>query len=254
MRVKVAFLPAQVPGLHGDVCIVVDVIRASTAIVSLFEAGCSRVFVSRSRADATRARAKAGDDSVICAEQDDGSAPAGYDHEPSPSVLSALQLAGRSAVLATANGTPAILIAHREGAGCIMVGSLRNLDAVAALAYAEARARGADITVICSGQLRNSRVAIEDVYCAGAIAMRLQALADGDPVILDDDAAIAHATASAATSPRDLLIGSMTGQRFIDLGKKADVVFCAETNVSTLVPLLVGPGQDVACPVHVLDD
>ncbi|RWM28721.1 2-phosphosulfolactate phosphatase [Mesorhizobium sp.] len=61
----------------------------------------------------------------------DGSTPLGFDHEPSPSLLSRLDLSGRSAMLATANGTPAILAAVRERAALILLGSLGNLDAVA---------------------------------------------------------------------------------------------------------------------------
>ncbi|TIP69627.1 MAG: 2-phosphosulfolactate phosphatase [Mesorhizobium sp.] len=172
MKIKVAFLPTSPLPIAGDVCIVVDVIRATTALVGLFDAGSDRVFVGGFRSDVTKARAAVGENGIICAELDDGSTPLGFDHEPSPSLLSRLDLSGRSAMLATANGTPAILAAVREGAALILLGSLRNLDAVTRRALAEASSRNADITIICSGQLRNSRVAIEDSYCAGLIVSR----------------------------------------------------------------------------------
>lgn len=80
MKIKVAFLPTSPLAIAGDVCIVVDVIRATTAIVTLFDAGSDRVFVGGFGSDVTKARAAVGETGVICAERDDGSPPLGFDH------------------------------------------------------------------------------------------------------------------------------------------------------------------------------
>ncbi|TIX61566.1 MAG: 2-phosphosulfolactate phosphatase, partial [Mesorhizobium sp.] len=239
-------------GIAGDVCIVVDVIRATTALIGLFDAGSARVFVGGFRPDVAKARAAVGD-GVICAELDDGSTPLGFDHEPSPSLLSRVDLSGRSAMLATANGTPAILAAVREGAALILLGSLRNLDAVAQRALAEASSRNADITIICSGQLRNSRVAIEDSYCAGLIVSRFCELAKDDAVELDDSASLAHGFTISQDSAVKVLLGSMTGRRFIGNCRQNDVEFCALINESTIVPVVAAQGEDSDYPVYLLD-
>lgn len=252
MQIKVAYLPAAPLSVASDVCIVIDVIRATTAIIGLFDAGCERVFVSASRNDVAKARAAAGSTGAIFAEQDDGSSPDGYDHEPSPSLIARLDLAGRTAVLATANGTPAIVAANREGAALILVGSLRNLDAVARKAFDEAVCRGADITIICSGQLRNTRVAIEDAYCAGLMVEQLVQISGGT-VAVDDSATLARGFSLSGASATDVLLGSMTGQRFAAQGRQQDVEFCADLNVSQRVPVIAGTGQSRAFAVHILD-
>ncbi|RWO03203.1 MAG: hypothetical protein EOS08_34210, partial [Mesorhizobium sp.] len=61
MKIKVAFLPTGPLAIAGDVCIIVDVIRATTALVGLFDAGSDRVFVGGFRSDVAKARAAVGD-------------------------------------------------------------------------------------------------------------------------------------------------------------------------------------------------
>ncbi|TIP10633.1 2-phosphosulfolactate phosphatase [Mesorhizobium sp.] len=251
MKIKVAFLPTSPLAIAGDVCIIVDVIRATTALVGLFDAGSKRVFVGGFRSDVAKARAAVGESGVICAEQDDGSRAAGFDHEPSPSLLSRLDLLGRSAMLATANGTPAILAA--EGAALVLIGSLRNLDAVARRALAEASSRNADITIICSGQLRNSRIAIEDSYCAGMIVSQFCELAKDDAVELDDSASLARGFTTSQNSAVKVLLSSMTGRRFTVNGRQHDVEFCARINESTIVPVVTTQYETNDHPVYLLD-
>ncbi|PST20792.1 hypothetical protein C7U60_15400 [Mesorhizobium plurifarium] len=253
MKIKVAFLPTSPLAIAGDVCIVVDVIRATTAIVTLFDAGSDRVFVGGFGSDVTKARAAVGETGVICAERDDGSPPLGFDHEPSPSLLSGLDLSGRFSMLATANGTPAILAAVREGASLILLGSLRNLDAVAWRALAEASSRNADITIICSGQLRNARIAIEDSYCAGMIVSQFCEFANDDAVELDDSASLARGFSISQNGAVPVLLSSMTGRRFIGNYRQHDVEFCARINESTIVPVVTAQHEIYDHPVYVLD-
>ncbi|MGX9182185.1 2-phosphosulfolactate phosphatase [Mesorhizobium sp. BHbdii] len=253
MKIKVAFLPTGRPAITGDVCIVVDVIRATTALVGLFDAGSERVFVGGFSSEVAKARAAVGENGIICGEQDDGSSPVGFDYEPSPSLLSRLDLSGRFAMLATSNGTPAILVAVREGAALVLIGSLRNLDAVAQRAFAEAQSRNADITIICSGQLRNSQIAIEDSYCAGRLVSRFCQLATDGAVDLDDSALLAYGFANSQNCAVYVLLGSMTGRRFIGNSRQQDVEFCARVNESMIVPMVTAQGQDCNHPVYLLD-
>lgn len=253
MKIRVAFLPTSPLAVAGDVCIVVDVIRATTAVVALFDAGSEGVFVGGFRSEVAKARGAVGEKGIICAELDDGSTPLGFDHEPSPSLLSGLDLSGRFSMLATANGTPAILAAVGEGAALILLGSLRNLDAVARRALAEASSRNVGITIICSGQLRNSRVAIEDSYCAGLIVSQFCELAKDDALELDDSASLAHGFTISQASALKVLLCSMTGRRFIGNCRQNDVEFCARINESTIVPIVTSRGVDCDHPVYLLD-
>ncbi|MER9250066.1 2-phosphosulfolactate phosphatase [Mesorhizobium sp. M0590] len=135
----------------------------------------------------------------------------------------------------------------------VLIGSLRNLGAVARRALAEASSRNADITIICSGQLRNSRIAIEDSYCAGMIVSQFCELAKDDAVELDDSASLAHGFITSQKSAVKVLLSSMTGRRFIGNCRQNDVEFCALTNESTIVPVVAAQGEDSDHPVYLLE-
>src|SRR6185437_16941863 len=80
------------------------------------------------------------------------------------------ELAGEPAaetlILSTTNGTR-LLVSAAERFEHVYVGSLLNLDAVAAAA----RAHGDDVAVLCAGVL--GELALDDAYCAGRIAAAL---------------------------------------------------------------------------------
>ncbi|RWM28722.1 MAG: hypothetical protein EOR75_32900 [Mesorhizobium sp.] len=100
------------------------------------------------------------------------------------------------------------------------------------------------MTIICSGQLRNSRIAIEDSYCAGLIVSQSCELAEDDAVELDDSASLAHGFTISQDSAVKVLLDSMTGRRFIGNCRQNDVEFCARVNESTIVPVVSAYGED----------
>ena len=54
MNLDVAFLPSQAVNLTNTVCIVVDVLRASSSLVTLFERGCRQVLLAVSVSEGRR--------------------------------------------------------------------------------------------------------------------------------------------------------------------------------------------------------
>src|SRR5438046_7193193 len=87
MRLHVAFLPSlMAPGRagwgQGQICLVVDVIRASTSLVTIVERGASRILIAGD-VSAARQAAVSGSD-VILAGEEEGLAPAGFDYGNSP--------------------------------------------------------------------------------------------------------------------------------------------------------------------------
>src|SRR5712692_1271928 len=84
MRVHVAFLPFLIlPGRRsgsagGQVCLVVDVLRASTSLVTIVERGASRILIADDVASARQAATSW--EGVVCAGEEDGLAPPGFDY------------------------------------------------------------------------------------------------------------------------------------------------------------------------------
>src|SRR3954463_15995904 len=89
----------------------------------------------------------------------------GFDFGNSPREVAA-HAAAPTLILSTTNGTR-LLVSAAARFEHVYVGSLLNLDAVAAAA----REHGEDVAVLCAGVL--GELALDDAYCAGRIAAAL---------------------------------------------------------------------------------
>src|SRR5947208_14285413 len=180
MRIDVAFTPAEAGPAH--VAVVVDVMRATSTIAQALASGYRRVLCCRAIDDARALREQLGDEAVVGGERK--AVPIeGFDLGASPRDY--LEPRAETAILSTTNGTRTILTAAAN-AEIVLLGSLLNLDAVAAAG----RAPGEDVTVVCAGY--EGAFAVDDAYCAG----RIVELLDGDRT----DAAVAS-TAIARAYP-----------------------------------------------------
>src|SRR6187549_3440800 len=164
MRVHVAFTPEEATRVPTG--IVVDVLRATSTIVQALDAGYGAVYCCAEVEEAHALKEELGD-AVLGGERGGDPLP-GFDLGNSP--LEYLSPQAEEVVITTTNGTRAVVGA---AANCdhVLVGSMLNLDAVAATA----RGRGEDVEVVCAG-LRGS-YSEDDAYCAGRIA----ALVGGEP-------------------------------------------------------------------------
>jgi len=165
VRLDVAPVPALLPDVSGRVCIVVDVLRASSTIVTVLERGAQEVLLAPSIEEARTLHQRL-PGYLLCGEEG-GLPPPGFGYGNSPSEFSALDLKEQRAILCTSNGTRAILAA--ADAPLVLVGCLLNATAVASAAGREAAARGLDMAIVCAGEENGRAFAAEDVLGAGAI-------------------------------------------------------------------------------------
>ena len=247
MRIDVAILPGQRFDASASVCVVVDVLRASSSIVTLLERGCEAIAAAADIGEARKLHA-ALPGYLLCGEEH-GLPPEGFDYGNSPVEFSRLDLAGKPAVLATSNGTR-VLAALAAESPAVLVGCLLNRTAVARAALAIAGARGLDITVVCSAALRHSAsgggsgqapggsvFVLEDALGAGAIA---DAALAADPALVAGDAARFARDAFAMSKPRigEAVRSAYHAQELVDVGLGDDVAYCGQLDTSTVAPLL----------------
>ena len=220
MRVHVAFGPGeQTPAPVG---IVVDVLRATSTMTQALAAGYRRVLCC---AEIEEARAiAASEGSAKLAGERRLEHIEGFDFGNSPRELAGGP-AAETLVLTTTNGTR-LLVAAAARFEQVFVGSLLNLDAVAAAA----RAPGEDVAVLCAGVL--GELALDDAYCAGRIAAAL----GGE----NEDSA--EAAVRLAASFPDALAGlgaSRSARNLRRHGLEADIDWCARENALDVVPRFV---------------
>jgi 2-phosphosulfolactate phosphatase len=213
VRLDVAFTPAEAGPAH--VAVVVDVMRATSAIAQALAAGYRRVLCCREIDEARALRDELGDSAVVGGERN-AILVEGFDLGASPREY--LEPRAETAIITTTNGTKSILAAAANSE-VVLLGSLLNLDAVAA----EARAPGKDVTVVCAGY--QGSFAIDDAYCAG----RIVELLDGERT----DAAVA-AAALAHFYPSAW--EGVNARTYGPPGLEDDLRWCTQENTLRVVP------------------
>ncbi len=220
MRVHVSFTPAEQPA--ATVGIVVDVLRATSTMCQALASGYERILCCAEIDDA-RALAETEGPAKLAGERrlehiegfDFGNSPRELEREPGAGTL----------ILTTTNGTR-LLVAAAERYERVFVGSLLNLDAVAAAV----RESGDDVAVLCAGVL--GELALDDAYCAGRIVQAM----GGEP---EDSARAAILLAQSFPSAAEGLRASRSAANLRRHGMEADVDVCARESVLDVVPRYV---------------
>ncbi|HEV7300006.1 MAG TPA: 2-phosphosulfolactate phosphatase [Tepidisphaeraceae bacterium] len=226
MLIDVVQLPRDLSAAHvdGRTVVVFDVLRATTTMTAALAAGVREIFVQPDIASVLTAAEQFGPDAITCGERD-CLPPAGFTLGNSPAGFTPAMV-GRTAFMATTNGTKAIVAAR--GAKHLFVGALVNATAVAQAVAAV----GNDVTLLCSGS--DGLVSLEDLIGAGAVLKALSAL---KPVVLASDVALAAGDLFHHARP-DLpaaLVRTRGGTNIIRNGLQDDIEFAARLDVFDIV-------------------
>jgi 2-phosphosulfolactate phosphatase len=229
--VDVCFTPREIRPV--EVALVVDVLRATSTIVEAIAAGYPRVVCCSSVATARELRAPG---RVLAGEHACVRVP-DFELGNSPAAMANAGRRGEELVLATTNGSPAVVAAARA-AERVLVACLLNLRSVLATVPGDA-----DVAIVCAGT--NGRPALEDVYVAG----RLVAALGGVP---SDAARVAERVASGYETPLEALAASEDAAQLRATDQERDIAWCARESVVEIVPEVwsVRDGASVVSPVN----
>ena len=233
MRIDVVFGVGSAPASEfaGRVVAVIDVLRASTSIAAALANG-ARTVVPVETSDAAVMRAKAFErtDVLLAGERKTKPIP-GFDLGNSPREFRRAVVEGKTVLMTTTNGTPAIM--NTPGARDVVIASYVNYTAVLTMLRAALRG-GADITIVCAG--RDRLFALEDAGCAGRFVYNVtKRLVD---VELND---AAQACALIDRKYGDQLVkmfeASEHGRLLRDSGFAEDLEECAAIDSYPVIPL-----------------
>jgi 2-phosphosulfolactate phosphatase len=241
---EVLFTPADFSALaQRDLtqtcCVVFDVLRATSSMVTALGNGARAILPVKEIADAVSARARL-EDVLLAGEREgvriDASLTGGkpFDLGNSPREFTAAVVSDKTIVMTTTNGTRALkACAH---ANRVFVASFLNL---AATAHAIRNCRPSALLVICSGTFEQA--AYEDVLGAGALCDALwDMFSDGHA----DSAQIAREI--FLNSRKDLtqaMARSRNGRRLLSRPElHDDVAFCLRTDAFPLAAELLKDG------------
>ena len=191
--------------------------RATSTIAQALASGYGRVLCCSEIEEAKQLRAELGDTAITGGERD-ARVIEGFDAGASPREF--LEPRAETLILSTTNGTRAVVTAAAS-CGEVVLGSLLNLDAVAA----HAGARGEDLIVLCAAY--KDAFAIDDAYCAGRIVAQL-----------DADRSDAAKAAEVITARYPNAIDGINARTYGPPGLEEDIAWCSQVSVLDVVPRL----------------
>jgi 2-phosphosulfolactate phosphatase len=244
MKIDIVSTPRLLPVRFEDAtCVVIDVLRATTTIVTALVHGAREVRPCVTAAEARR-RAKSEDSptSLLGGERRGLRIP-GFHLGNSPlEYLDSSNISGKVIYFSTTNGTPALRQAFRGSARPVYIAALVNLSAAsAATAKAAANTASKRILLVCAG--RQGQPSLEDSYCAGLMAQCLQSeLAEHGTSPQLSDAAVTAAEYSGTNRENPLSVFAATehGRYLKDIGFAADIYFASQIDKYDVVPQFDG--------------
>ena len=226
-NINVCFSPKLAADYADEesIVVVIDVLRATSAICTAIHYGAKQVIPV---VNVEKAREYLGEDCIVGAERN-GEIVEGFEYGNSPYSYAGDHVKDRTIVLSTTNGTFAIGAAQKSHQ--VVIASFLNLDAVSEWLAGKKRR----ITLMCAGW--KNKFNLEDSLLAGAIADQLITnMENADP----SDSAIA-AQRLYQLAKNDLmgfLEDSSHRRRLKKLFIEKDVEYCLTPNQTNVIPIL----------------
>lgn len=230
MRLDLVFThqELQFADKKGKTGVSIDVLRATSTVVTAFGNGCAS-FIPITSVDAARERAKKfPGGTILLGGAKHGLKPRGFDVGNSPLDYVRDVVEGKHILFSSSNGTQSM---HGlKGAEEILIASFLNAEAVSR----EILGAGRDCLIACSGDF--GRFSLGDTVCGGMIISKLRSEAKTE-IRLSDTAAVALMIFEAHQHDiRGMLSASEWGQHLIQLNFSADLDFCARVDEMDVLP------------------
>lgn len=227
-NLEVCFTPALYNRFenHEAVIVIIDVLRASSAICTAFENGAESIIPV---GEAEEARKYKMNGYLVAAERD------GYvldfaDFGNSPYNFTSEKVRGRTIAYSTTNGTKIIELA--SASFLTVIGSFLNITALTSWLSKQDR----DVVLFCAGW--KDKFNLEDSICAGAIAERL--LSDNSfETICDSVHASADLWRLAKNDPEGYIEKAAQRSRLREKGLDDCIGFCLKPDFTRKIPVMV---------------
>ncbi|PCJ81515.1 MAG: 2-phosphosulfolactate phosphatase [Bacteroidetes bacterium] len=226
-RIEACFSPREFHQYEKgfELIVVIDVLRATSAICTAIEYGVKGIIPVDSVEEAREYL----DKGYIAAAEREGEIVKGFTMGNSPLSYMSPDLIGQTIVLTTTNGTKAIKMAqHKE---TVVIGSLNNLDSLTEWLINQER----NTLILASGW--KDKFNLEDTICAGGLIDGVLKSGNFDS---DEDSSVAakFIFKSAKENIFSYLKASSHRRRLRKLNLNADVNYCLTPNNLTAIPIL----------------
>jgi len=229
MNIEVCYTPQAYPLFHKDdsIVVVIDIFRATSAIVTAFYNGVSKMIPVATVAEAKEYQSNG----YLAAAERDGEIIEGFELGNSPFGYMNNKVKGKTIAISTTNGTQAIEASRK--ASKIVIGSFLNLDVLCDYLLTQNK----DVILVCAGW--KNKFNLEDTIFAGAVVSKLSA--DLDCIITCDSAiASQHLYNLAKDDLYGFLSNSSHRNRLEKLDLERDIQYCLTINQCPVIPIMEG--------------
>ena len=227
--IEVCFTPQNFSLFKNEnaIVIVIDVLRATSAICTAFHHGVEKMIPVASIEEAKKYQQMG----FIAAAERNGETLEGFDLGNSPFGYMNEKVKGKTIAISTTNGTQAIEAARDSYK--VVIGSFINLDALSKFLITQKR----NVIFLCAGW--KNKFNLEDSLFAGACA---QQLLDSKHFKSECDSTLAaqRLYSLAKENLYDFLSNSSHRNRLQKLDLEKDIRYCLNLNQSTVIPVLEG--------------
>jgi 2-phosphosulfolactate phosphatase len=234
-RIHVLLKKEELDGqrLPGKVVIVLDILFATSSIVAALAHGATEVVPALDGDAALQAATGRAMGSYVLSGELNAVTLQGFAH-PMPMALLEQDLAGKTLIYSTTNGT--VAVGKARGADHVYAAALLNGEAI--VAQVEREHPGGTVLIVCSGSADNFN--LEDFYGAGYL-VSLFARQEGAHELTDaaNAARLLHDHCEAL----ECLSASRVGRMMLSRGLGHEVRFAAQKSRFAVVPRLFQDGS-----------
>ena len=229
MNIEVCYTPQAYPLFHNPnaIVIVIDVLRATSAITTAFYNGVLKMIPVATVEEALEYRKNG----FMVAAERDGEVVEGFDLGNSPFGYMSSKVKGKTIAITTTNGTQAIEAAKK--ANKVIIGSFLNLDTIINYLNSEKK----DVLFLCAGW--KNKFNLEDTLFAGAAAEKL-IFKFGFDTKCDSTLAAIDLYKLAKHDLVGYLANSSHRNRLAKLDLERDITYCLTPNQCPVIPIMAG--------------
>jgi 2-phosphosulfolactate phosphatase len=229
VRIDCQLIPETLsPECRDPIFVVIDVLRATSTIVTAFLNGC-QVIVPVAEVEEAFQLANGQCAGALIGGERGGLAVDGFDLGNSPREYTTARVEGQTVIMTTTNGSRAFRSLPEGAMG--LVASFLNLGAVGRTCSSTGR----DIVVMCSGG--EGGFSLEDAVCAGGIVESIQHQV-GDPAYMTDAARASRVLSDHFRGDlMEMFRSTVHGRYLMEIGLGEDLEYCAQIDITDIVPI-----------------
>lgn len=229
MNIEVCYTPQAYNLFHKDdaIVVVIDVLRATSAIVTAFYNGVSKMIPVATVEEAKEYQSNG----FMAAAERNGEMIEGFELGNSPFGYMNNKVKGKTIAISTTNGTQAIEASRK--ASKIIVGSFLNLEVVCEYLAAQKK----NVILVCAGW--KNKFNMEDTLFAGAVVEKLTT-ENGFNIDCDSALASKHLYNIAKNDLYEFLSTSSHRNRLAKLDLERDIQYCLTPNQCPVIPVMEG--------------